>query len=75
LWKGAPFLGKEEVHWPNLPNCPVGGNAVPEEAAKELMKERAPKISRVLTVQCSALRTFQKSSDQKDLAVSVNLSE
>ena len=58
-WKGAPFLGKEEVHWPNLSNCPIGGNAVPEEAAKELMKERAPKISRVFTVQCNALRSQQ----------------
>ena len=54
-WKGAPFLEKEEVHWPNLPNCPIRENAVPEEAVKELKKESASEISRVMTVsvQCS----------------------
>jgi len=35
-WKGATFLEKEEVHWPNLPNSPIRENAVPEEAVKRI---------------------------------------
>ena len=49
-WKKAPFLEKEEVQWPNLPNCTIRESAVPEEAVKELKKESVSEISRVMTV-------------------------
>ena len=58
--KGAPFLENKEAHWPNLPNCPVSGNAVPEETERELQKESAPKISRVTSVSVQFSQTFQK---------------
>ena len=68
-WKGAPFVKEGDVQWPNLPDNPIGESTVPEELTKELT--RKPEISNP----CRAVRTFQKSSVQKDLVVSVNLSE